>query len=608
MKTMFPTFQNRYRSFIPHCINFFSLFLFVTAVATAGERSIVQLRDLEQTEVKSAGFILPSDMQVHIQALGCGSDKGLKFSDDPMCAYGWIINADTREVVWEMSMSNTHREKDDRACDDQLTLPKGSYEVYFAAYAYYSNSPFFSYNINIDRRKDLTEEDKPHKRGFFSWLDDLFNGDVHKEWRSHAKRWGIELFISDPTAPITSFNPPKNFNGTLFHAVRLGENEHLRQGFTITKPMEVRIYAIGEQTPGSDPADYGWIIDAKSRKRIWEMTGHRLVNAGGAEKNVKFDGTITFEPGDYLLYYITDDSHSFVDWNAAPPSDPFNYGVTLIATGESEASSFTLSTPKEDQNVIVQLTRVGNNETRNESFLLKKDARLHIYAIGERGNSHRQMADYGWIINTKSREKVWTMDIDRTEHAGGDEKNRMIDEIIPLPKGTYSVYYQTDDSHAYNDWNSSPPFDPEHYGITVSLEGEMVSTSIVEKKITPNEEGVLAQITRVGDNANLTRSFHLDKPTHVQVYAIGEGQGHEMFDYGWIENVSSGSIVWEMSYGMTFHAGGARKNRMVKTTILLDKGEYRLHYVSDDSHSYNNWNSDPPEDPTMWGITLYEEK
>jgi hypothetical protein len=94
----------------------------------------------------------------------------------------------------------------------------------------------------------------------------------------------------------------------------------------------------------------------------------------------------------------------------------------------------------------------------------------------------------------------------------------------------------------------------------------------------------------------------------VRIYAIGEGQNREMYDYGWIENTSTKSVVWEMTYSMTFHAGGGRKNRMVNTTMLLDKGDYILHYVSDDSHSYNDWNTDPPDDPTMWGITVMEEK
>ena len=80
-----------------------------------------------------------------------------------------------------------------------------------------------------------------------------------------------------------------------------------------------------------------------------------------------------------------------------------------------------------------------------------------------------------------------------------------------------------------------------------------------------------------------------------------------MSDWGWISDKKTGATVWEMTYSMTNHAVGARKNRMVNTTVILDKGEYVLHYETDDSHAYSDWNSDPPEDPEYWGITLYPE-
>ena len=130
----------------------------------------------------------------------------------------------------------------------------------------------------------------------------------------------------------------------------------------------------------------------------------------------------------------------------------------------------------------------------------------------------------------------------------------------------------------------------------------------VDRNAVPVETDIVAQITRVGNNANATKSFFLDKTTHLRLYAIGEGQNRSMYDYGWIENANSGTTVWEMTYSMTFHAGGGRKNRMISAKILLDKGNYILHYESDDSHSYNHWNVDPPDDPTMWGITIYKEE
>jgi hypothetical protein len=43
----------------------------------------------------------------------------------------------------------------------------------------------------------------------------------------------------------------------------------------------VRIYALGESS-GRDLADYGWIEDVKTGKRVWEMTYRTTEPAGGA--------------------------------------------------------------------------------------------------------------------------------------------------------------------------------------------------------------------------------------------------------------------------------------------------------------------------------------
>ncbi len=579
----------------------------------AGERLIIQLKDFEDTELKAGGFTLPSDMRIHINALGGSFEKAMEFKWGEMYAYGWIIDANTRKLVWSMDRENTTREKDDRKFDGDVSLNKGSYEVYFVAYGFASNSPFASFNFNIDRRKkDLWITWS--KRGPFSWLDDLFGGKPDKDWRRRSKRWGIELSVPEGNpsqrvelSTINLFEPPREFPNVLYKATRLGENEHIKQAFTLKKPIPVRVYALGEMA-GDEPDDYGWIVDRTSHKRIWEMRSGNIQPAGGGDKDVKFDEVLALPAGEYVLYYITDGSHSFVDWNNAPPDDPYNYGITLMATSDADKSAIALSSVDVDKNVIIQLTRIGDDELRSANFSLKADTRIHIYALGERGNSRRQMVDHGWIINAKTREKVWTMDYERTEHAGGADKNRMIDEVITLPRGTYTAFYQTDDSHAYNDWNTTPPFDPENWGITISGEGKEFDMSTVETNVSTKGADIIAQIVAVGNDAKRIQSFSLDKPTRIRIYALGEGQNREMYDYGWIEDGKTGHIIWEMTYLMTFHAGGGRKNRMVNTTLMLDKGQYKLHYASDDSHSYNHWNTDPPDDPTMWGITLYREE
>jgi hypothetical protein len=588
------------------------LILMVLTIVTrsttySGERLVIQMKDFTKMEVKTGGFTLPGELRLRIHALGAGvGHRGFTTGDNDLFAYGWIINAETREPVWEMTRSNTSTAKSDREFNGDVVLPAGNYEVYFCAYAFAANSPFSSFSINIDRRKGMPGTGKFERGGFFSWLYDFFGEDGDKEWTRRAKNWGIEIFAETGSGrDVPTFTSPKEFSNILYQSVKVGENEHITQTFSISKMMPVRIYAVGEMGSDHNPVDYGWILNTKTRERIWDMRPSNTDAAGGAEKNIKYDKVVDFPPGDYTLYYVSDDSHSFLDWNQAPPYDPYHYGITLIAASPNYEGSFKLQKTSEEQNVIAQLIRVKNNESRSQSFTLKGETKIRVYAIGERSNSRSLMADFGSIVNARTREKVWSMDEALTEHAGGSSKNRLVDEIVTLPKGTYTVNYQTDDSHAYNQWNSSPPFDPEHWGITVYLVDEK-DRGLVEKNVTPKEEGVIAQIVRVGDDADRTEYFKLDKPTHVRIYALGEGQNSEMFDYGWIENASTGEQIWEMTYSMTFHAGGGRKNRIVNTTILLDKGKYKLRYVSDDSHSYNDWNADPPSDQTMWGITLYD--
>ena len=117
----------------------------------------------------------------------------------------------------------------------------------------------------------------------------------------------------------------------------------------------------------------------------------------------------------------------------------------------------------------------------------------------------------------------------------------------------------------------------------------------------------IAEIAGVADDANQTVEFALPASQKIRVYAAGEGQAGQMFDYGWIESADTGKPVWEMKAEETAHGGGAGKNRKIDTIITLPAGKYRLRYRSDDSHSFDRWNSLPP-DINFWGIALYPEK
>ncbi len=575
-----------------------------------GNKAVVSLKDFRDEEIKSAGFTLAKETQVHIHALGGGEKRSWEnwFGDDEPQLYagGWIINADTREAVWEMDFDNTRGRDGRREFDGEVTLPKGSYEVYFAAYAFQNRKGFGDFSMNIDRRKEHSSR-RSFGGKFLSFLG-LDSEDRYDDFMELAREWEITVSADDAIASgITTFDAPKTSGKPVFSLYGVDDEQVVRKTLKVAKDVSLYVHAIGEGRRGDGMYDYGWIVNGDTRERVWEMTLRNTKYAGGALKNREFKGDVKLVKGTYELVFVTDGSHSAEDWNAKPPSDPYHYGIAMFPTNETDRNSVATSDYTENErNIIVQITKVRDSDFASAGFTLSQDTKVRVYAIGEWDNDN-EPADYGWIVNTKTHERVWRMDRSEAMHAGGAQKNRLVDELVTLPKGSYMAYYQTDGSHAYDDWNSDPPFDEDHWGLTIYGAGEAFDPRSVSAFKEEEEQSVIAQIIKVRDGRHERKTFKIERATKVRVYALGEAMDRDMYDYGWIEDAGTGKVVWEMTYRMTEHAGGADKNRMVSTVITLQPGEYELHYETDGSHSFNDWNDDPPEDRIHWGITVYKE-
>jgi ligand-binding sensor domain-containing protein/serine phosphatase RsbU (regulator of sigma subunit) len=117
----------------------------------------------------------------------------------------------------------------------------------------------------------------------------------------------------------------------------------------------------------------------------------------------------------------------------------------------------------------------------------------------------------------------------------------------------------------------------------------------------------LAAILKVPDFANETREFTLNKKMKLFIVATGEGLlDWQMVDYGWLENESGDTIWTSANIRETFNLSGALKNRVKAEIISLEPGNYKLRYISDDSHAYGKWNEPAPEDSAWWGIQVLE--
>lgn len=569
--------------------------LVVSVLPTTAAAGEVVITDLDPRALETVTFTVSASTDVTIEAVGAGLKSG-----EYLFAYPWIIDARTRTLIWSMDEEITDPvdgSKWLRRYEDEITLRPGSYEL-----IYYAGQPFFYFgDFDSDNLKELL-------KGLGEWFDKGktdFPGDDELS-RKLAPEYMVRLVAA--TALRVEDRPIQR--DAPIRIVRPGNDSYSKIDFSLTDDCDLEIYCLGEFAGSAESmVDGGWIVNARTRARVWEMTEDNTDHAGGASKNRRFHENVRLPRGDYIAYYITDDSHTWDDWNAPPPIDPEAWGLQIFPASTADASKIALRAAPAAEMPLLKITGIGDNELVSENFRLVQSAPLRVYAIGEYDQYGDRMADYAWITRADDRAKIWSMSGANTEPAGGASKNRQFDGIVELSAGDYALYYVTDGSHSEGSgWNSSPPYDQKAYGVTIypgSPDFNRAHFTLIAKSDV-RAPGLLAGISEVGDGADETRRFTLVSPTRVRIRALGEGTRYEMVDYGWIEDARTGDIVWEMTFRKTSHAGGAEKNRQVDQVILLDKGEYIVHYVTDDSHSFPDWNDSPPEDPTGWGISVSE--
>lgn len=565
---------------------FASVIILLNKTAFAGD-PITKLDHIDFRTVDYAGIEIDKTAEFYVRAVGLrGEDR------DDFMAYGWILDSETREPVWQMTKHNTDRygHKGLVKADEKIELTPGKYELY-----YYAGNKWFG-NIRINGRNII------------DFLGDLFDGDFNGDVEDYLDEFYISLTPENSGfSDYKKFEPDGKFKNALLQVNKVGDSEYIEDGFSLDKPIELRIYALCEYPSGyKSPVDMAWIIDADSRDKVWEMDRWNTDYAGGGDKNRLADETIGLKKGNYILYYVTDDSHSWNDFNVMPPYDPLNWGVALIATDKTDRSAFKKYTPEGRGQPLVDLTRVGDDAFESQAFELKSEQSLHILCIGEYSSWGKEFVDYGWIEDAGTGRTVWDMTWRNSTEAGGAEKNRKFDRMVTLPAGFYIAHYITDDSHSYRDWNASPPYEPELWGLSIYPGKDFKKSDFRLLKESELQTGadILVKMTGLRDNVRKRSKFTLDKRTRIKIYAIGEGSRDEMYDYGWIINDKTGRSVWEMTWRNTEPAGGAKKNRMYRDDIILDPGTYVVNFVTDGSHSFNDWNAAKPRDPANWGITV----
>ncbi len=566
-------------------------------------KGAVVISDVDLDRLRRHSFAVDRAARVTIEAVG--SLNSTDEHEREFAAYGWVLDRVRRKVVWQMEPGKVTRERGSVASvRDTFLLDAGTYDVYFTSHGNRSGSRFG-----------------------ISFLDRLLGDE--SAWRGDQDRWkmivrkapGEEIQIKLLTDESDTALAPKYPNLVWTTAPMRGRRE-AEYIFQVSEAAQLSIYAVGEI--GNRPMDFGWIEDVASGERIWEMTLENTRHGGGWEVNRVYEDTIAVDEGIYRAAYQTDARQSWGDWVGNPPLDPAGWGVTLAASPAAAVSPFD---PLANREPMIELTRVRDDERRQAQFKVNQPTQLAAFAVGEIGRSSRY--DWGWLRNNDSQEIVWEMTYPRSRQSGDDESNRAELAFFRLEPGTYTLGYETDDSHSYDSWLHGRPEHPERWGVTLFPVAKQIDSSAVEvldiettalgdkhshpEPPQPPEHPVhspplpgtmMVTLSGVGNEERAKATFTLQEESKLHVRAIGEITISGRYDYGWIEKADSGEIVWEMTFQNTQPAGGADRNRRYDGVVALGPGEYIVHYRTDFSHAYGDFGEEAPADPQGWGVRI----
>lgn len=589
------------------------LLIFRAMSGPPAPRGLVVMSDIAPHRLAHVPFSVEQPVSIAIEAVGSYEPAGgIEKSSNTLASYGWIIRRHDREPVWAMNSDNTTRGRGLLATvNDTLHLEPGIYDAYFSSFG---NSFFSGGDRSIFRR--------------------IFNPKLH--WQNDSDEWMMVLrSVGQDQGVVRRIKDEKTgaFESkklVIWAAAPLKSNEERSWVFEVNRPVPIDVYSVGEWN--TQPKDYGWIEEIKTGERLFEMTRENTVPAGGVVENRSFRGVVQLDPGIYRAVFTTDRTHAYRDWQANPPYDPGSWGLTLSVVNAPDTSAIDPFDPWETREPILRITEVPDENLRSAQFVVKQNLNVMIHAVGEMHEGGRY--DYAWITNDQEKETVWEMRWDNTLPAGGAEKNRAVSDFVTLEPGTYTVYYQTDDSHAYGSWNADQPDHPERWGVTIFPVSPSFDPSsihflqplrIVEggehdrphrsdrphrrhaaplpPPIFPDGE-ILVHEAPLPNGSDVESSFELSESARLRIYAVGEITLSGRYDYGWIERADTGEHVWDMTFQNTSPAGGDDRNRRFVGEVLLQPGQYIVHFHTDLSHAYGDFGDRSPADAEYWGITI----
>ncbi|WP_412068275.1 energy transducer TonB [Rubrivirga sp. IMCC43871] len=409
-------------------------------------------------------------------------------------------------------------------------------------------------------------------------------------------------------------------SGAIVGMTGLDADDLESETFRVDAPARLAIDVAGSfeeaGTPASDTtlAAYGWIVRHDDETVAWQMRAPRPERG----TLVAVRDTITLGPGTYSAYFTSfgdplvraeprgeslgDRVREFLSRGGRTwvgDAGRWRFLVSAVGDAEIDRSPDDLDAPA---GVLWDGLAVRDRKHPEGLLHVRETARIGVRAVTEITDG--VVADLGSIVRLGNRDTVWTSR-GTGVWAGGSLKNRVITDSVSLAPGLYRVAFETDRSHAYDDWTANPPWFPSNWGLRVTAGTGVVGPLDASDVDLP----IVARFACVGPDSEATATFTLAAEADLLVVAVGEITSGTAYDYATLDRRDDDGDwddVWEQEDAPLSDAGGSDKNRLAVEALSLAPGEYRLRYVTDGSHDcVSGYNNGGEPDDGLWGAALY---
>lgn len=411
----------------------------------------------------------------------------------------------------------------------------------------------------------------------------------------------------------------------------VGPDDLDHEAFTAPEGGTFAVEAVGSfEEAGSAASDttlaaYGWLVRREDEAVVWQMRPAKRPERGTL---VSLTDTVRLEPGTYDAYFtafgdplvraagsrdasIGERLRAFLSRGGRSWVGDAGRWRLLVSAVDAPARTATddaaVSDParglEADSLTVWQGLGVEDRDRREALLEVAAPARVVLRTTTEVTDG--VVADRAWIARLGSGDTVWTA-AGEGAWAGGSLKNRAFTDTLSLEPGLYRAAFETDRSHAYEDWTANPPLVPWRWGLEVRRATAGDAVALLDP--TDLDLPRIAGFDCVGPDRRVEAVVTVPARTDVLVVAVGEITSGSRYDYAELGRFdgTEWDEVWEMEGDGTEWAGGAQKNRRAVRALTLEPGRYRLLYEADGSHDCESgYNGDGGPTSPFWGAALY---